>query len=343
MEDMIFKGKADYPPFIIWDNKLPQGAMRDELLALNPCVIVKSAVYTTQLSRIKADDRQWTGEDGIRRRSVVYHTPHGDVDETYIYGKSTIWRDKYIFKGPEDYSAIVSLIEDYTYEPCFDRFIRDDTAYGELGIARPSTEKSPFFSIMYEIMGMENFAVEWAENRDSVMELYNALLETQRKRVRLAAESPAQYVIVDGNIEMSIVGAERFDRFYKPVIKEFCQILHAKGKAAGLHLDGNNSRLLGPVADLPVDIIESFTPPPDCDVSISEALQAWPDKIFMINFPSSLHLLDREQIRERALQLMAEGVKSGRVMMGIMEDVPREDSIILIAEIMKDYMRAVHD
>lgn len=343
LEDILFKGKSDYPPFIIWDNKLPQGAMRDELLALNPCVIVKSAVYSTQLNRIKADEGQWTGEDGARRRSVTYHTPHGDVDEIYLYGNSTIWREKYLFKGPEDYAAIVSLIEDYTYEPCFERFIKDDTSFGEQGIARPSTEKSPFFAIMYEIMGVENFAVEWAENRSSVMELYHALLETQRKRLRLVAGSPAQYAIVDGNIEMSIVGAERFDSFYKPVIKEFSELLHAKGKVAGLHLDGNNSRLLGPVGDLPVDIIESFTPPPDCDVSISEALLAWPDKKFMVNFPSSLHLLDGEQIRKSALQLMEEGVKSGRVMMGVIEDVPREESVILLARIMKDYMGNADD
>jgi len=151
--------------------------------------------------------------------------------------------------------------------------------------------------------------------------------------VAKTADSPAKYCVIDGNIEMSTVGKERFEKYYIPPIKEACDILASKGIVSALHLDGNNRMLVNPVAYIPVGVIESFTPPPDCDVTVEEGLKAWPGKTLMINFPSSLHLADADEIEAYALSILKQVKGSGRAMLGVIENVPNNDFIIRLAHL----------
>ena len=243
-------------------------------------------------------------ENGHEMKQTVYHTKYGDMEETFAVCAGNQLLVSHLFKSPEDYDAILSLINDYTYTACYDRFLQDDEMYGEQGIARPATETSPFFQIIYDIMGVMNFSIEWLENRNKVLELYEALCAARKRRLEIIADSPAKYCVIDANIEMSIVGKERFEKYYMPPIKEACDILASKGIVSALHLDGNNRMLVDPVAFLPVGVIESFTPPPDCDVTVEEGLKAWPGKALMVNFPSSLHLAKEEEIEAYALSIL---------------------------------------
>ncbi|MEI6150697.1 MAG: uroporphyrinogen decarboxylase family protein, partial [bacterium] len=114
-----------------------------------------------------------------------------------------------------------------------------------------------------------------------------------------------------------------YREFYLPHIERACRTLHAAGKYAGAHLDGNNHLIVNEVAGTALDFIESFTPPPDCDLPLADARRAWPGKTFMINFPSSLHLQGAESIREHARRLLEEGAGDGRrIVVGVIEDVP---------------------
>jgi hypothetical protein len=323
-------------PFIIWNNKLPDDRFAKTMLDAGACIVVKSSVYNVRLNSIVREEKSWVDENGQKMRQTIYHTQYGDIDETNMAFTGSQLPVNHLFKGPENYDAIISLINDTDYLPCFDKFIRDDKLYGEQGIARPATEKSPFFQIIYDIMGVMNFAIEWQENRDKILELYEALHAARRKRLEIVAASPTQYCIVDGNIEMSIVGRERFENYYLPLIREACDILNPKGILTGLHLDGNNKMLIDYVADLPVRVIESFTPPPDCDTTLEEGLKAWPGKAFMINFPSSLHFEEPKVIEENAISIMNHAKNSGRVMLGVLEDVPKNDYLPWMANLVAD-------
>jgi hypothetical protein len=57
-------------------------------------------------------------------------------------------------------------------------------------------------------------------------------------------------------------------------------------------------------------------------MSLEEALEAWPDKVIWINFPSSLHLASLERIREETRRYMELWRSTNRVIVGITEDVP---------------------
>jgi len=328
----IVDGEApDQTPFLVWDNKIPNAAAAKRLVELEACIVVKSTVYHARFGSIPKHETV-SNEDGRRFLRTTYVTPHRELTDVSLVSSGSLWHQKPVFESPEDYEAVFALVSDCCYEPAFDTFLADDLRYGSSGIARPATEKSPLFEILYDYMGVANFAVEWQERREMVVRLFELLLEKRRERLEIARRSPARFVIVDGNIEMNVVGKERFERFYAPVISEAAELLRASGKRTGLHLDGRNRPLAGHVSRLPIDLIESFTPPPDCDMSLPEALEAWPGKRFMVNIPSSVHLAGAAAVQAMTASLAAQAGASGRAAIGIIEDVPVSDHIYLAAQ-----------
>jgi hypothetical protein len=302
-------------------------------------IVVKSSIYDVVLEDIKVEADTWVGEDGHTYRRTIYHTPSGTlqaVDSLHPH-LATEWREEVPFRGPEDYDALIALVESRRFVPRFDRFLADDAKYGASGSARPATEATPMRELIYQLLGVENFAFEWFDHRDHLMALYNALLDARRRKLPMMAESPAVYFIVAANVAFDVVGPQRFTDLYVPVIEEACDILHASGKLTGAHLDGNN-RLLAPlVADTSLDFIESFTPPPDCDLTISEARQVWPDKVLYCNFPSSLHLRGPEVVRAQVKKLLAEAAPGQGFLLGVMENVARNDTLVTLAECVRDF------
>ena len=65
-------------------------------------------------------------------------------------------------------------------------------------------------------------------------------------------------------------------------------VQNEEGKFLGCHLDANNRAILATVRESRLDFVEAFTPPPDCNVAVDEALEAWPGKRLWVNFPSSV-------------------------------------------------------
>lgn len=338
--EAVLRGqRADRVPFIIWDNKLPDGALGQAVLAAEACVIVKSGILRQELRTIDCQEQVSSGRDGRTRRRTTYHTAAGELTTTAVVEPWTVWREEPLFKSPADYDALLALAGDREYTSDYERFLADDRRYGDSGLARPATEKSPLFELMYDIMGLATFALEWHERRGRVLELYRALAANQRKRLAILADSPAQYAVVEGNVDFSVVGAERFKEHYAPAIRSACELMHARGKIAGAHLDGNNARWAELVAPLPLDLIESFTPPPDCDMPLADALRLWPGKVLMVHFPSSIHLAGPDAVRAEARRLLAEHAGCRRIILGEMEDVPCNDALPILAETVRDFGR----
>ena len=105
---------------------------------------------------------------------------------------------------------------------------------------------------------------------------------------------------------------------------------------AGAHLDGDNRALAPLVARTSLDFIESFTPPPDCDLAIGEARRLWPGKALYCNFPSSVHLMGAQAVQDTARTLIAEAAPGAGFMLGVLEDVPHTDTLVTLAETVRD-------
>ena len=101
-------------------------------------------------------------------------------------------------------------------------------------------------------------------------------------------------------------------------------VLDKHGKLVGTHLDGNNRLWAQAVAGSALDYVEAFTPAPDTDMSLADALAAWPDKVIWINFPSSVHLASIETIEQTTRRLIRDAAPGNRLIIGITEDIPQD-------------------
>jgi len=329
----------DRVPAVIWNNKLPGGAIDQALLDAGACIIVKSSLYDVELEGIPTETEDWVGEDGHLRRRTIYHTPCGELQKVDILYPDTVWSIERPFRSPKDYDALIALADSQRFIPRYERFLEDDATYGPSGVGRPATEATPMHEILYRLLGVETFALELFDRRDHVVALYQAMLEARRRKLPLLAASPAPYFIIEANVTFDIVGPKRFREFYMPATEEACEVLHAAGKLAGAHLDSNNRALAPLVAQMSIDFIESFTPPPDCDMTIREARALWPGKALYCNFPSSVHHSGPAVVRSHAQSLLAEAAPGAGFVLGVLENVPRYDTMVTLAEAVWEFGR----
>ena len=320
----------DRIPLVLWNNKLPGGDVDAQIFELDVCLVVKSCVWKQSLEGIDVVVREEPASDGDTRRHTTYRTPAGDLTTVERLMDWTVWIEKFPFSSPEDYDALEALIASRRYEADFERFTKDDGLMGDQSIARPTSIHSPMHELIYEFMGIEVFSIEYAERRERLLHLENILKEDWRRRVAMTAESPVQYAVIEGNTEISMIGPERFEWYYHPCIEEACAMLHEKDIIAGAHLDGNNKRLAELIARTSLDLIESFTPAPETDMSIAEAREAWPDKALQTHFPSSIHHKGKAGIEEWGEKFLEHAVPGGGFIIGQSEDIPNRGKETLV-------------
>jgi hypothetical protein len=192
-------------------------------------------------------------------------------------------------------------------------------------------------------MSSETFCIQWYDNRDEILKVYQAIVEKRRQVYELCANSPAMAFNYGGNVTPEILGLDRFEEYYVPHYNEAAEILHAKGKLIGVHFDANCRAISEAISQTKLDYIEAFTPSPDTDMTLSEARQAWPDKILWINFPSSVHLESIETIRQTTRNLLNQIGSPTNFIMGITEDIPenrwRQNLLTISEELIKYKIR----
>jgi hypothetical protein len=95
------------------------------------------------------------------------------------------------------------------------------------------------------------------------------------------------------------------------------------GIKIGAHLDGDLKPLWDLIADSPLRLIDSFSPPPNNDTSVADARRMWPEMALGTCFPSTVHMYDEQAIYNMAIQLCEESERSGKLQIQISEDMPK--------------------
>jgi hypothetical protein len=241
----------------------------------------------------------------------------------YPWSGSTVFLE-YLFKTPDDYPAILSIINSICYEADYDEFLKIDNQLGDTGYSYCWAGYDPMHEIALEIMGVEKFSYEWADNRKRVLELYEALSEKHRMMYRLVSKSPAELVIYGGNIQPSFVSPKRFESYYLPCYEEFGAILHATGKRMGAHLDDKSRNLSELFIRCPWDVMEALAVIPDGDISIAEARKLWPNRVLSILFPSKALHLSSIEIQELTRKFVKEAGSTKGFLISLTEEIPEE-------------------
>ncbi len=242
----------------------------------------------------------------ILRRTL--RTPIGEIFETYIDG----WHDKYYLETAQDYAVMTYIIQHTEIDPAYDQFLALGEKIAPHGIPLVALGRTPLQVILVDYAGLENFAYHLFDFENEVRALYEARLVNYRRAVELVADGPGRFVSVLENFTAESLGPKRFETFLLPVYKELFPMLQSTGKIVGTHYDGQLASCQHLIADAPIDLIESFTTQPEGDMTLTEARQAWPDKLLWSNINVACYDLPPQQLHDLVLERVAEAAPDGK-------------------------------
>jgi hypothetical protein len=313
----------DQVPFTMYWLMLPRGERERRLRSAGLAVVERFPLYWEEHPHCDLISSEYR-EDGIRTVRDTIRTPAGEVTCVRKLGlayNSRMYVEHYL-KRPADYRVMEFYVNDAVFHPDYEAYYLAQERLGEDGYALPGMGYSPLMQIMEFWAGIPAFSLALADCPDELFSLYEALRRRDRELYHLYAASPAEAVLYCGNIVGNVVGLRRFGRYILPCLDEFADHLHEAGKLAGCHLDASMRNLAPAIAGSRIDIVEAFTPAPDCDMTVADARRLWPDKILWCNFPSSLHLSDDDTIAATTREMLHEAAPGARFLLGVTEDIP---------------------
>jgi hypothetical protein len=325
--ECIFKGDlVDQVPFVLKGWRVPQCEAERELRNDGMGILDSRPVYSVTSPNTDTETRSFS-EKGVAYQHTRIRTPIGDLtrldrrvaeDQT----EGTSWRIEMLFKGPEDYDALTFLYRDRRYTPRPSAFLKAREQLGGDAYFKTTAPGAAIHTLMYEVMGLETFSIEWAERRDCVLKLMDVITRSQEPLYDIVAQSPADVVQCGGNYASDVLGKDRMIAHVVPHWEAVADVLHANGKLLGSHLDANNAHWADVIGEAPLDWIEAFSPSPDTDMTVADARAAWPGKVLFINFPSAVHLSPPDVIDQTTQELLQDAAPGDRFIIGVTENVP---------------------
>jgi hypothetical protein len=257
-------------------------------------------------------------ETRIRKgiETITYHTPFGCISykrwSQMVYPRQYMPPVEWLFKDEADYDAIIYMIDDTVYhrnDKNYHDAIRDLDVDGIM-IGGGDAGIEPPYETAYGYMGLEKWSIEQYKNPHDFNKLLKALEKSVERALPIIAKSPAE-VIGCGSIS-GFYGLKQFKKYILPFYKRHLPFLHSKGKICLYHAHSLRLKCLKEI--LPqtgLDVLEAFTPPPVGDLSLTEARNAWGERIVIwVNIPESIFLLGREETKKYTLNLLKEGAQS---------------------------------
>lgn len=309
--------------FTLYERMAQQGEA-ERLLRNRGLLVVDRSVpaFTTQYHDVTVRQVQ-SHEQGRWVTRWHYQTPAGDLTTAFETEDGITRCTEKMFKTPSDYPALLALIRSMRFQANHAAVAKRQARWGGDGICRVAPGLEPMQQLISgDYLDMAEWAMQWMENQDEVLKLYDALVEKRREVYPILAQSPAEIVNYGGNVTVQIIGPSVFEQYYLPHYHELADALKGTGKKLGCHFDGDCRVIEDLIAATPLDYIEAFTPAPDTDMTLAEARQAWPGKTLWINFPSSVHLHEVARVRQTAEALLEAVDPRQRFVMAITEDVP---------------------
>jgi len=260
---------------------------------------------------------------------TILHTPRGNLtEESYrepVYKSTHI--EKHFIQKPEDYGIFMTYLKDIIIYEDIERFTRDESELGDDGIAMVTMERTPFQQLWIQWVSLTDLSyhmVDYPELLDQCIRLLTELHYRTFEMVRKASDKVfIPFVNFPDNITAYAIGNRNFRKYCIPLYNELADLLSDKDIPVVVHMDGDLKPLWLDIKESKVKGLDSFTPAPDNDTSVKEAVSLWPDKRLFINFPSSVHLEESEGIYKEAKKILEEaGQHLERFWIQISENVP---------------------
>jgi hypothetical protein len=152
----------------------------------------------------------------------------------------------------------------------------------------------------------------------------------------IAAASPAPIVLCGDNLDGFLVNPKLFRKYFVPVYAEQAAVLHAQDKLMAVHMDGRVANLKGLIAETAIDIVEALHPTPMGDLSLSDALAAWPTKAIWVGFPGAIYALGPQATRAYALELLRACLPGDRLVIAMStEELVSNANLLALTDVLE--------
>jgi hypothetical protein len=327
----------DRVPVAIYARYLPRGAterlVRNQGLGIidyYPVVSMLAPPWHTDpsyLSEVRGAEFNiaFTWKNGQRIETRTYTTPLGKLTQQTrkdpAYGSD--WIQKFYISSLEDYKMMQYLVENTVFRSNADGFLARQDDLGEDGVLLARLDRSPFQKLLIELAGPERFLIDLQTEPGPVVALLEALDHRMDEVIERVCESAAEVIWQPDNISCDMTPPKLFEKFCLPYYEKHARRLHGRGKVFLVHMDGRLRAIKEMVARSPIDGIESFSlPQMGGDLTLAEAKAAWPGKVVLPNFPSSLATQDEQTITAFLDGLLRSVGPNASFMLQVSEDIP---------------------
>lgn len=187
-----------------------------------------------------------------------------------IAADGSLYPIRHFIENSADWKAFFYVVEHTKPIPNYQRIRQVLNGIGELGIADIVIWRSPFGKIVNEYAGLETTAYQLADDPMLIKDLLQLQTRIDLNVINLAAESPADIVIISDHADEQIINPVWYEEYCLPFYLQANEILHAKGKIVSTHLDGNFKGLFELVKQSGFDLLDGCTPAPMTNYEVEE-------------------------------------------------------------------------
>ncbi len=327
----------DQTPISIYPRFLPRGtierAARNMGLGIVDFYPVVSLLappwhtYPGYVSEVRGADFniRFSWDNGHTVETRIYSTPVGTVTQRIKKDPAyeSDWIVKFYISSLSDYRVMQYLVENTVFRSNAGPFSAKVADLGEDGVILGRVDRCPFQKLLIELAGPERFLVDLATDPEPVLELLSAMERKMDEAFDLVCESEAEVIWQPDNISCDMVSPKYFEKYCVPYYQKHGTRLHEKGKIYVVHMDGRLWAIRDLIEHIPIDCIESFSSSEiGGDLSLSDARAAWPGKVILPNFPSTLATQDEGIVIAFVSALRNEAGPRTPFVLQISEDLP---------------------
>ena len=265
---------------------------------------------------------EFSEEGGRVRHDTFIVTDRGELHE-WSLGE---WRQEHFIKTPDDYRIMARALEGVRVIPDSTAFLDSETAVGDGGItvgqiAGLGSGRTPLMVLQIDWVGLERWSVDLATEEPAMLGLLEVMNEIKLDEIRCAAQTPARQIKLWENLSIETMGPVKYRSHLVPLYTQILEILANAGKRLLVHYDGQLRIIADDISNLDIDGIDSFTEPPEGDMSIGDARRRWPEKFLWIHPNLGWYELPEQQLATN-IQRAEEEAGPTRHCLMISEDIP---------------------
>lgn len=153
---------------------------------------------------------------------------------------------------------------------------------GNAGITTRFWGPSTVPLLLEEIIGAQNFYYMLTDHRQEIESLMETIHNKHLQAFEILAKGPCETVILCENTSTYYISPDTYQKYNRPHVKNFIDIMHANGKKAIIHMCGHIKNLLPLMQGLDMDGIHALTPPPTGDTPWELALDILGEDLIII-------------------------------------------------------------